>query len=530
MARNGTGVYTLPANNPVITGTTISSTWANTTLNDIATALTGSVSSDGQTAPTANLPMATFAHTNVGDATLRNQYASAQQVQDNTLQHLTPVTGTNTITATAAVGMATYAAGQRFSFIATGSNTGATTLNINGIGAKAITKNGTAALNAGDIISGIAYEVIYDGTWFQLASNVANGTITSAKMANGGAEFGMRNRIINGAMMIDQRNAGASGTTAYTVDRWAYDASQGGKVTWQQNSGSVTPPAGFKNYLGVVSSSAYSITSSDYFALKQVIEGFNTADLSWGTANAATISISFWVRSSLTGTFGGVVSNGSNNRAYPFTYTISSANTWEQKTLTIAGDTSGTWATDNTGGIELNFGLGVGSTYSGAAGAWAAGNYLSATGATSVVGTNGATFYITGVQLEKGSQATAFEWRSYGTELALAQRYFSMTFSQGTAPASNSGQAGALLTANASGTGIGFGLLVTWGFPIEMRTVPTVTTYNPSAAGTSWFLNTAATVAAAVSNPGTRGVTVYNNATSATGTNAAIHLTASAEL
>jgi hypothetical protein len=136
------------------------------------------------------------------------------------------------------------------------------------------------------------------------------------------------------------------------------------------------------------------------------------------------VTLSFWVRSSLTGTFGGVVQNGSGTRNYPFTYTISAANTWEQKTVTIAGETSGSWSTDNGVGITVGFGLGVGSTYSGTAGSWSSTYYLGATGATSVVGTNGATFYITGVQLEKGSTATAFDFRSYGTELALCQRYY----------------------------------------------------------------------------------------------------------
>jgi hypothetical protein len=227
-------------------------------------------------------------------------------------------------------------------------------------------------------------------------------------------------------MVIDQRNAGASVTpnNSYTLDRWLGVNSQTGKFTIQQNAGSVTPPAGFTNYLGCTSTSAYSVASGDYFNIQQYIEGFNVSDLAWGTASAATITMSFWVRSSLTGTFGGALRNDAGNRSYPFTYTISSANTWEQKSVTIAGDTSGTWLTTNGRGIAVSFGLGVGTTYSGTAGAWAATNYISATGATSVVGTNGATFYITGVQLEKGSTATAFDYRPYGTELALCQRYY----------------------------------------------------------------------------------------------------------
>ena len=243
---------------------------------------------------------------------------------------------------------------------------------------------------------------------------------------NSSGFIGHRNRIINGAMVIDQRNAGASVTpnNSYTLDRWLGVNSQTGKFTIQQNAASVTPPAGFANYLGCTSTSAYSIAAGDYFNIQQYIEGFNIADLAWGTASATTITVSFWVRSSLTGTFGGALRNDAGNRSYPFTYTISVANTWEQKSITIAGDTSGTWLTTNGRGITLSLGLGVGSTYSGTAGAWAAANYISATGATSVVGTSGATFYITGVQLERGSTASSFDYRPYGTEFMLCQRYY----------------------------------------------------------------------------------------------------------
>jgi hypothetical protein len=241
---------------------------------------------------------------------------------------------------------------------------------------------------------------------------------------NSSGFIGHRNRIINGAMVIDQRNAGASVTAGYPVDRWGYDASQASKFTIQQNAGSVTPPAGFANYLGFTVATAVTIGAGDYFTLIQRIEGFNTADLAWGTASAATVTLSFWVRSSLTGTFGGAIKNSAENRSYPFSYTINSANTWTLISITIAGDTSGTWLKTNGQGLNLFFSLGVGTTYSGTAGAWAATNYASATGATSVVGTNGATFYITGVQLERGSTASSFEYRSYGAELALCQRYF----------------------------------------------------------------------------------------------------------
>jgi len=238
------------------------------------------------------------------------------------------------------------------------------------------------------------------------------------------------NRIINGAMVIDQRSAGASTSvqtsTVYpSCDRWTVFASQNSKFSIQQNAGAVTPPVGFSNYLGITSSSAYSIVAGDYFGVYQRIEGFNTSDLAFGTASASTITLSFWVRSSLTGTFGGALNNSGNSRSYPFTYTISSANTWEQKSVTVAGDTSGTWVGGTNGsGLQVTFGIGSGSTFSGTAGAWASANYSNATGAISVVGTSGATFYITGVQLEKGSTATSFDYRPYGTELQLCYRYY----------------------------------------------------------------------------------------------------------
>jgi hypothetical protein len=254
--------------------------------------------------------------------------------------------------------------------------------------------------------------------------------------ANGGTGtttgyYGFKNRLINGSMVIDQRNAGASVTqttsSLYVTDRFSIRGSVTSKFTGQQ---STTAPTGFKNSLLCTSSSAYSVGSAEAFFAGQIIEGFNIADLGWGTANASTVTLSFWVRSSLTGTFGGSLCNYAGDRSYPFTYTISAANTWEQKSITVAGDTTGTWPTDNGGGIGLNIGLGAGATLSGTAGAWAAALYRSATGATSVVGTNGATFYITGVQFEKGSTATSFDYRPYGTELALCQRYFE-TFSLG---------------------------------------------------------------------------------------------------
>ena len=237
-----------------------------------------------------------------------------------------------------------------------------------------------------------------------------------------------RNRIINGDMRVAQRGTSAvSNTTSaniYPVDRFAIYGAVSSKFTAQQNAGAVTPPTGFSNYLGCTSSSAYTVGSGESYSIYHNIEGYNIAGLGWGSSDAKNATLSFWVRSSLTGTQSVTLRNQAQNRSYPATYTINSANTWEYKTIVIPAETSGTWVTNNTLGVAVIFNLGSGAAASTTANAWASANYVAATGATSVVGTSGATFYITGVQLEEGSVATPFEHRQYGQELALCQRYY----------------------------------------------------------------------------------------------------------
>jgi hypothetical protein len=285
----------------------------------------------------------------------------------------------------------------------------------------------------------------------------------------------MRNRIINGNMVISQRNGTSSVTPSggftYTLDRWQYGADPSGKVSIQQNAGSVTPPVGFVNYLGITSLSAYTSSSTDQINIEQHIEGFNVADLNWGTANAKTVTLSFQVYSSLTGTFSGSLVNSSGNRSYPFTYTISSANTWTTASITIAGDTTGTWATGNTAGIIVFFNLGCGSTFLGTAGAWTASEKHGVTGSVSMTATNGATFYLTGVQLEAGSTASPFEYRQYGTELQLCQRYYQ--------------QIGKTPNSTYQGYGVGVAVNSTTveiiiPFVVTMRTAPSFTFNNPT--------------------------------------------------
>jgi hypothetical protein len=287
-------------------------------------------------------------------------------------------------------------------------------------------------------------------------------TKVSAGVLNIDDLYGFRNRIINGDMRIDQRNAGAAVTTSdsYPVDRFFVGNSTDGAFSAQQDS---SAPTGFINSTKItVTTADASVTTTQALQFRHIIEGTNVADLAWGTANAKTVTLSFWVRSSLTGTFGGVFNNSAFNRSYPFTYTISVADTWEYKTITVSGDTSGTWLTTNGTGLNIRFGLGVGPDRSGTAGAWAGASYISATGATSVIGTLNATWYITGVQLEVGTVATPFERRPYGTELALCQRYYQKVF-----PQASNVQLGA-----------GFNTLTTssrhvLNFIVEMRIAPT---------------------------------------------------------
>ena len=254
--------------------------------------------------------------------------------------------------------------------------------------------------------------------------------------------LGFRNRIINGDMRIDQRNAGASvtvnitGSTMFPVDRFfGSGMTSAGVFTLQR---STTAPTGFTNsMIATVTTADSSIAASDLYYVTQLIEGFNVADLGFGSASAKTVTLSFWVRSSVTGTFSGALANSAYNRSYPFTYTISSANTFEYKTITITGDTSGTWLTDNGIGLRVYWNLGSGVDNTGTAGAWTGAGNVGADSTVALISTVNATFYLSGVQLEVGSVATPFERRPYGTELQLCQRYYQMVVGTSGCPASS---------------------------------------------------------------------------------------------
>ena len=315
--------------------------------------------------------------------------------------------------------------------------------------------------------------------------------VTSGMTDTNAQYYGFKSRIINGQMQIDQRNAGSAVTVnaanIFVVDRFkstAVSNGWGGTAVFsgQQNKGSVTPPTGFSNYLGLATTTAdTSIASNDSYDLVQRIEGFNTADLAWGTANAKTITVSFWVYTNLTGTFGGVILNSAYTRNYPFSYSVTTANTWQQITLTIPGDTTGTWVGATNGiGLTLSWSLGAASgVLSSSPNTWqtaaSSGSYAysGVTGQNQICASTSNYFYLTGVQLEKGTQATSFDYRPYGTELQLCQRYYYQL------PPWNSANLPICTTYQRSST-IAIGAML---FPVTMRGIPSINVNS----GTAYF-------------------------------------------
>jgi hypothetical protein len=303
---------------------------------------------------------------------------------------------------------------------------------------------------------------------------------------------GMRNRIINGDMRIDQRNNGASlthsgGSNFYGMDRMVFNSNGTPQFSVQRVEDA---PPGFTFSAKLTTTTAGTPAAADFSYFGQYIEGFNVADFAFGTASATTVTISFWVKSSLTGTFGGSIRNGSNNRAYPFSFSINAVNTWEFKTVTVPGDVTGVWGKDNSFGLTLVFDTGSGANNKGTAGAWNSTANIGVTGGTNLVATAGATINITGVQLEKGSTATSFDVRDYGRELALCQRYYVDLANNGGATQNNF-------------RAIGFGSTysTTQGtyviqVPVPMRTLPALTQ-----AGTMYFQNLGATSVSSFAGP-----------------------------
>jgi len=447
MSYNGSGTFNINSTGqPVVAGTVITASAFNALTTDLATGLTTAITKDGQTTTTARI---TF----------------AQGITSSLVTDSSSVSTGSIITAGGAGiaknlyvgGIASFSAQPIFSSL-TASSAVATDASK---GLVSVTNTGT-----GNNVLATSPTLV----------TPALGTPASGVMTNvTGINYdGYKNRIINGNFVLDQRNAGASVSVSsygYVLDRFGFSVTGGGVFNVQR---STTAPTGFINSQALtVTTADSSIAASDTYQAFHKIEGFNFADMGFGTVSAQTFTLSFWVRSSVTGTYAVGFNNNAFNRSYVATYTINAANTFEYKTITVTGDTSGTWLTDNSIGINISFDLGSGSNFNATAGAWGAGSFSRTSGSVNWIATNGATFYITGVQLEKGSTATSFDYRPYTTELQLCQRYYYQTWGFGSFANNGAGYAGQVLPAanNASSYGSA-------SFPVSMRAAPTVTTYD----------------------------------------------------
>lgn len=368
------------------------------------------------------------------------------------------------------------------------------------------------------------------GDQVYVCADAGTGAAVWRSMSTDRGANGFKNRARNGDMRIDQRNEGTALTvnddaSFYSVDGWIGAGLAAAGVFAMQRLATV-PPAGFTDYLrAIVTTADASIAASDRYRMFTVFEGRDMADLGWGAAGAKDITVSFWARSSLTGTFSGCLRNGAGARSYPFTFTISVADTWEFKSITIPGDTTGTWPTDNTRWGSLTFDLGSGSTHRGTAGAWTAGSLVGATGAVNLISTLNAYFMVTGFQVEVGSAATEFERVPFGAALARCQRYFCKSYPQTVKPgtATGSGYRGIVTTS------LGYSYMpLQW--PVEMAKTPTITFYNHNtgAAGT-WVDGGATARSMSVTGQGSTGATAVCT-TAAASSSIGGHYVADAEI
>jgi hypothetical protein len=399
MARNGSGTYVLPAGNPVTTGTTISSTWANTTLTDIGSALTTSISNDGQTVPTANLPMGNYAHTGVANASVRTQYASAAQVQDGALEYLGAVSGTDTITASAAVGMSTYTVGQTFRFVSAGANTTtAVTININGIGAKNITKNGATALAVGDIPSGAALQIVYDGTQFQLTGIIPS-SATSVTTFSAGTTGFTPSTATSGAVTLAGTLAIANGGTAnnalavtaggtlYTDGTKLVNVGAGTSGQYLKSNGASAPTWASVAVSGTLiniqyftSTATYTPTSGTTFVVVEVVGGGGGGGTASATTGAGGGGSGGYARKKITSSFSGVTVTVGGAASTSSFGALVSATGGSNGTNGASGGNGGGAGVGSSGDLNLTGGKGTGSGSNNSAGGNGGATFLGGAG------------------------------------------------------------------------------------------------------------------------------------------------------
>ena len=482
MAWNGAGVWNRLYSwaTDALNGLNISSSRMDDEFGNVKSGLENCVTRSGENQPLANLPMGSFRHTTVGTASARDHYAQVGQIQDTGYAWGGTAGGTaNALTFSVTPAITAYVAGQTFNFQVSAVNTGAATLAVNGLTATAIVKEGGSALTAGDLPVGAVVQVTHNGTNFRLNR-------TTASALSGVLHAPGNNLIINGAMRIAQRGTSFAAVAAntYTLDRWFYN--KGGVMVHTITQDTDVPTVAqagvlFTNSLRLnLTTADIAIAAGEFAHFSQIIEGYNFQRIAQRAFTA-----SFWVKATTTGVYSIAFRNSGNDRSYVSNFTISVTATWEFKTINVlASPSAGTWNYTTGSGLAVAIVLAVGTTYHTTAGAWQTGSFLGT--ATNVNGTNtGATdFRIVGLQVEPGSVATEFELDPIENEISRCQRYFWKSFAFATAPAQSAGGAGAL-NYRASTAGLVANSRTVF-FPVLMRTVPTIITYNPNAANANW--------------------------------------------
>ena len=507
MSYNGSGTFNInSAGQPVVTGTVITSTAFNALTADLATGLSTALTKDGQTTPTANIPMGTYKITGLGAGTVATDAVRFSQLQNGSTTTYITAAGTDTITGTVTPTLTAYATGQQFSFVVAATNTTAVTLNVDGVGAKAVTRTGSVALVAGDMVTGQVVIVEYDGTRFQLINGnsftnlKASGTlgvtgaatlsstlaVAGALNASSGSVF-RKNAIINGDFMVWQEGTSfaAAVNGQYSADMWAYSF-VGAMVHTLSRSTDVPTiaEAGRKILYSLLvdcTTVEASIAATDCASIYTIVEGYN-----FNYIAGVGLCLQFWHKHTKTGTYCVAFRNENTvDRSFIREYTQAVTNTWEFASVLVdASPSAGNWNYTTGRGLQVYFMLACGSTYQTTAGAWNTGNFLGTSNQVNACDSTANNFMLAGVQLEKGSVATEFDARSFGEELELCQRYYCKTFAYATAPAQNVGSLNGCLTSPSV-----FNVFVAdtrWAFPVEMRSAPTIVTFNPTQANADW--------------------------------------------